>query len=96
MSGPLTQKDRATFSRRAAALYRHWLRDDVDGVLELINETTDDQDSPDPVTSLVCCLLDVGQNLILAAREGQEIEYLDYVLAAASLDEVKEQTDDAT
>jgi hypothetical protein len=90
----LTQQDKGRAARRAAALIRHWQRDDIDGVLALLAEMDHaESESPEPMTSLICALLDITENLIKAARDGNEDTYLDYVLGAASIDEVAQPGD---
>jgi hypothetical protein len=85
----LTQQDKARSARRAAALIRHWQRDDTEGVLALLAEVDESEsDEPEPMVSLICALLDIGQNMVKAAKDGREDAYLDLVLGLASMDEL--------
>lgn len=90
MSKPVDQ-ERARAARRAAALFKHWRRDDsTDGVMALLQEydETEFDYGCDEFTHLICALLEVGCNLIKASKEDREDWYLDYVLREAMLDEV--------
>lgn len=79
----------AEASRRAAALWTHWDRDDDAGV----NAVLDELDSPEAVQHLVFGLLLLGDNMIRAARVGQDRAHLARVLAAAAVDETTTETD---
>jgi hypothetical protein len=79
-------RDRAEASRRAAALFQHWRRDDLDGVYTILDEIDFHDDLE--ITKLIAAFMDIGSNAILAARDGNEDRYLDGVLSAAALDEV--------
>jgi hypothetical protein len=83
--GPV-DPDKAQAFRRAAALFAHWWRDDTAGVMAVLGEL---EIHGLDVTRLVCGLLDVGTNLLRAAREGDEATYIEFVLREASLDEAQ-------
>lgn len=76
----------AAFYRRAAALYSHWRRKEpgADGESAIFEEMKSDEDW----YALVCALMNLTNGLVKAARDGQEDEYLAYVLRESMLDEV--------
>lgn len=79
----------AEATRRAAALWTHWDRDDDAGIRAVLDEL----DTPKAVQHLVFGLLLLGDNMIRAARDGQDREHLARVLAAAAVDETTTETD---
>jgi hypothetical protein len=73
----------AEASRRAAAIWTHWDRNDDAGIKAVLEEL----DGADAVRRLVFGLLLLGDNMIRAAKAGEDREHLAGVLAAASVDE---------
>lgn len=73
----------AEASRRAAAIWTHWDRNDDAGIKAVLEEL----DGADAVRRLVFGLLLLGDNMIRAAKAGRDREHLARVLAAASVDE---------
>ncbi len=73
--------------RRAAAMWTHWGRDDVDGVVEVLAELPDKLSSE--AMGVVCGLLNLGRHMVSAARQGHDQAYLAEVLALAAADEVE-------
>ena len=78
--------DRARVARHAAALFRHWMRDDMAGLDEVMSQAVD-YDNWEAQLHLVCALLDVGTQMTKAAAAGDLENYLDQVLAYAAFDE---------
>lgn len=81
----------AEASRRAAAIWTHWDRNDDAG----INAVLEELDDADDMRRLVFGLLLLGDNMIRAGRDGRDREYLTRVLAAASVDESTPEADRA-
>lgn len=74
----------AEASRRAAAIWTHWDRNDTDGIDAVLEEV----EGSAAMRRLVFGLLLLGDNMILAGRDGQDRAHLARVLAAAAVDEV--------
>lgn len=72
-------------SRRAAALWAHWQRGDIEGIVTVTEEL--DAGDGRGIMHLICALLNLGDNMVKAARDGQDAEHLDYVLRVAAADE---------
>ncbi|GIH95402.1 hypothetical protein ACFFMN_22830 [Planobispora siamensis] len=84
----MTDPYRAVACRRAAVLFRHWGRDDVDGVMAVLEEA--DLLPHESAVNLVLGLLTVGGQMAVAATHGgaDEVDrYLDQTVVAAALDE---------
>lgn len=78
--------ERARVARHAAALFRHWMRDDMAGLDEVMSEAVD-YDNWKTQVELIAALLDVGTQMTKAAAAGDLESYLDQVLAYAAFDE---------
>lgn len=77
-------------TRRAAALWTHWQRDDTEGalaILDEVGEAIEDFGADYQWRNFALALLYLGEQMVKAAREGREAEHLAYVLAASSVGE---------
>ena len=87
--------DVAAMGRRAAALFLHYRRMgdlSTDGILAVLDEMDGMSEAGgiggEPWIALVMSLLQTGNQMAAAARDGREDEYLQHVVQQASLDEV--------
>jgi hypothetical protein len=79
-------------TRRAAALFHAWDRDDNAAICALMAEAEQDDEA---LTDIVCGLLYVGANLANAAADGHYDDYLEQLRGASLLAEIEtERTTD--
>jgi len=90
--------DMAAMHRRAAALFLHFRREgstSTDGLLAVLDEMDDIEEVDGaggadlPWVALVIALLDVGNQMASAARDGAERDYLEDVVRKASVTEAE-------